>query len=171
MIPAWHAAGCLTWCCWGIYSVVETCSIPQTLLHSTTVRRIYHGPKNWPRLNENFLVKRGKKNTAAAAAAQVIVRQEHYVLECMRKPQMCSSFSPFDFSSSRSPTFTFIYHFLSTLLQVFDRFLVITDTWNPHQHVDASNCSGTRPKWKPSSLCPRIYFVIVLQMNQTVGIS
>ena len=32
-------------------------------------------------------MKRGKKNTAAAA--QVIVRQEHYVLECMRKPQMC----------------------------------------------------------------------------------
>ena len=31
-------------------------------------------------------MKRGKKNTAAA---QVIVRQEHYVLECMRKPQMC----------------------------------------------------------------------------------
>lgn len=30
-------------------------------------------------------MKRGKKNTAA----QVIVRQEHYVLECMRKPQMC----------------------------------------------------------------------------------
>ena len=70
MIPAWHAAGCLTWCCWGIYSVVETCSIPQTLLHSTTVRRIYHGPKNWPRLNENFLVKRGKKNTLAAELQQ-----------------------------------------------------------------------------------------------------
>ena len=98
-------------------------------------------------------------------------RRKSKVKECMRKPQMCSSFSPFDFSSSRSPTFTFIYHFLSTLLQVFDRFLVITDTWNPHQHVDASNCSGTRPKWKPSSLCPRIYFVIVLQMNQNVGIS
>ena len=32
-------------------------------------------------------MKGGKKNTAAAA--QVIVRQEHYVLECMRKPQMC----------------------------------------------------------------------------------
>ena len=32
--------------------------------------------------------RRGKKNTAAALA-QVIVRQEHYVLECMRKPQMC----------------------------------------------------------------------------------
>ena len=33
-------------------------------------------------------MKRGKKNTAAALA-QVIVRQEHYVLECMSKPQMC----------------------------------------------------------------------------------
>ena len=49
-------------------------------------------------------------------------RRKSKVKECMRKPQMCSSFSPFDFSSSRSPTFTFIYHFLSTLLQVFDRF-------------------------------------------------
>ena len=111
MIPAWHAAGCLTWCCWGIYSVVETCSIPQTLLHSTTVRRIYHGPKNWPRLNENFLVKRGKKNTAA----QVIVRQEHYVLECMRKPQMClgEGLSSFSFSPPKMKTLSFQKNFLA----------------------------------------------------------